>query len=169
MPAYEYVALDARGRNQKGLIEGDSPRQARGLLRDRGLTPLEIQEVAEARLTKRTLFGRGGISATELALFTRQLATLSRSGLPLDEALAAVAQQSEGARVRRIALGVRSGVVEGGTLAQALSQFPAAFPPLFRATVEAGEQSGKLDGILERLASSGRRRQRPVAHTMPPR
>jgi general secretion pathway protein F len=159
MPAYEYLALDARGRNQKGLIEGDSPRQARSLLRDRGLTPLEVQEVAEKPSHRTTLFRRGGISATELALFTRQLATLTRSGLPLDEALAAVAQQSESAKVRRIALGVRAGVTEGSTLAQALTQFPGAFPPLFRATVEAGEQSGKLDHILERLADYVERRQ----------
>lgn len=159
MPAYEYVALDARGRNLKGLIEGDSPRQARGMLRDRGLTPLEVQEVAEQKSQKTTLFRRGGISSTELALFTRQLATLSRSGLPLDEALAAVAQQSESAKVRRIALGVRSGVTEGNTLAQALSQFPGAFPPLFRATIEAGEHSGKLDYILERLADHVERQQ----------
>ena len=135
MPAYEYVALDARGRNLKGLIEGDSPRQARSQLRDRGLTPLEVQEVAERKHEKSALFRRGGISSTELALFTRQLATLSRSGLPLDEALAAVAQQSESAKVRRIALGVRAGVTEGSALAQALSQFPGAFPPLFRATM----------------------------------
>jgi len=159
MPAYEYVALDARGRNLKGLIEGDSPRQARSMLRDRGLTPLEVQEVAEQKSEKTALFRRGGISSTELALFTRQLATLSRSGLPLDEALAAVAQQSESAKVRRIALGVRSGVTEGNTLAQALSQFPGAFPPLFRATIEAGEHSGKLDYILERLADHVERQQ----------
>jgi general secretion pathway protein F len=159
MPAYEYVALDARGKNQKGLIEGDSPRQARSMLRDRGLTPLEVQEVAEQKSQQSTLFRRGGISATELALFTRQLATLSRSGLPLDEALAAVAQQSEGAKVRRIALGVRAGVTEGSTLAHALAQFPGAFPPLFRATIEAGEHSGKLDHILERLADHVERQQ----------
>ncbi|HZP12064.1 MAG TPA: type II secretion system inner membrane protein GspF [Nevskiaceae bacterium] len=159
MPAYEYVALDARGKNLKGLIEGDSPRQARSLLRDRGLTPLDVQEVAEQKSEKTALFRRGGISSTELALFTRQLATLSRSGLPLDEALAAVAQQSESAKVRRIALGVRSGVTEGNTLAQALSQFPGAFPPLFRATIEAGEHSGKLDYILERLADHVERQQ----------
>ena len=167
MPAYEFVALDARGRSQKGLIEGDSPRQARGLLRERGLTPLEVLEVAERKTTTPALFRRSGsISSTELALFTRQLATLTRSGLPLDEALAAVAQQSERARVRRIALGVRSGVTEGSSLAQALSQFPGAFPPLFRATVEAGEQSGKLDYILERLADHVERQQATQSNVM---
>ncbi|MBI3171541.1 MAG: type II secretion system inner membrane protein GspF, partial [Hydrocarboniphaga effusa] len=96
---------------------------------------------------------------TELALFTRQLATLVRSGLPLDEALTAVSQQTESSRVRRTVLGVRASVVEGNSMAQALALFPGAFPPLFRATVEAGEQSGKLDGVLERLADYVERRQ----------
>lgn len=160
MPAYEFTALDARGRQQKGLLEGDTPRQVRGMLRDRGLAPLTVQEVAESRVTKGSLFQRaGGWSHAELALFTRQLATLARSGLPLDEALAAVAQQAERKNVKRVTLGVRSGVVEGHTLAQALGDFPSVFPPLFRATIEAGEASGKLDGVLERLADYVERRQ----------
>jgi general secretion pathway protein F len=159
VPAYEYTALDARGRHEKGLLEGDTPRQVRGMLRERGLAPLTVQEVAESKTTRRSFFQPGGWSHTELTLFTRQLATLARSGLPLDEALAAVAQQSESKRVKRITLGVRSQVVEGNSLALALGQFPSVFPPLFRATVEAGEQSGKLDGVLERLADYVERRQ----------
>jgi general secretion pathway protein F len=159
MPAYEYSALNARGRQEKGLIEGDTPRHARQILRERGLSPLQLVEVSEQRATRSSPFQRGGLSATELSLFTRQLATLTRSGLPLDEALTAVAEQSEGRRVKRIALGVRAGVVEGSTLAAALNQFPQVFPPLFRATVEAGESSGKLDHILERLADYVEKRQ----------
>lgn len=161
MSAYEYTALDAQGRQKRGLIEGDTPRHARSLLRERGLAPLEVSEVAEGHTGgRRNLFQRGGsISNTELSLFTRQLATLVRSGLPLDEALTAVSEQSESKRVKRTALGVRAGVVEGNTLAQSLNQFPNAFPTLFRATVEAGEQSGKLDYILERLAEYVERRQ----------
>lgn len=160
MPAYEYVALDARGKQQKGLLEGDTPRQVRSSLRDRGLTPLEVHEVVEGRVTSRSSFSRGrGWSHTELTLFTRQLATLARSGLPLDEALAAVAQQSERKNVQRVTLGVRSAVTEGKTLAQALGDFPSVFPPLFRATIEAGESSGKLDGVLERLADYVEKRQ----------
>jgi general secretion pathway protein F len=156
MAAYEYSALDARGRQNKGLLEGDTPRQVRQMLRERGLTPLEVNEVAE-----RSSEGGGGfslglsrnaMSVAELTLFTRQLATLSRSGLPLDESLTAVSQQSESRRVQRIALGVRARVVEGNSLASAFKDFPSAFPPLFRATVEAGEQAGKLDYVLERLA-----------------
>jgi general secretion pathway protein F len=162
LAAYEYTALDAQGRQTRGLIEGDTPRHARALLRDRGLAPLEVTEVAESRISgSGRLFSRsgGGISNTELSLFTRQLATLVRSGLPLDEALTAVSEQSESKRVKRTALGVRAGVVEGSSLAHSLNQFPNAFPPLFRATVEAGEQSGKLDYILERLADYVERRQ----------
>jgi general secretion pathway protein F len=159
MPAYEFVALDPRGRQEKGLLEGDTPRQVRGMLRDRGLTPLSVQEVAENRASRSPLFQRGGWSHADLSLFTRQLSTLARSGLPLDEALAAVAQQTENKNVKRVVLGVRSGVVEGNALAVALAQFPTVFPPLFRATVEAGEQSGKLDGVLERLADYVERRQ----------
>ena len=160
MAAYEYTALNPKGREEKGLIEADTPRQARQLLRDRSLSPLDITEVSESRVKVLPFQrGRGSVSATELSLFTRQLAILSRSGLPLDEALTAVAEQSETKRVQRIALGVRAGVVEGNTLAASLNQFPGVFPPLFRATIEAGEQSGKLDHILERLADYVERRQ----------
>lgn len=160
MSAFEYTALNAAGGQERGLIEGDTARHARSTLRDRGLMPLEIREVQERSAQQTQLFGGGGsISITELTLFTRQLATLVRSGLPLDEALTAVSQQSESKKVKRIALGVRSAVLEGSSMAQALNQFPNAFPPLFRATVEAGEQSGKLDTILERLAEYVERRQ----------
>lgn len=165
MAAFEYSALNARGKQEKGLIEAETARQARALLRERGLTPMELKEVAEQR---GRLAGDGGaavktsggsLSSTELSLFTRQLATLFRSGLPLDEALTAVAQQSESAKVKRIVLGIRSRVIEGDSLASALAQFPSAFPTLFRATVEAGEQAGKLDHVLERLADYVERRQ----------
>lgn len=162
MAAYEYAALDARGRSTRGLIEGDTPRQVRQLLRERGLTPLAVNEVAEAKARARGRFSlrrSAGLSTTELALFTRQLATLSRSGLPLDEALTAVAQQSESRRVQRVTLGVRARVVEGNSLASAMGEFPAAFPTLFRATVEAGESAGKLDQVLERLADHAERSQ----------
>lgn len=159
MAAYEYTALDTQGRQKKGLIEGDTPRHARQLLRERGLAPIDVHEVSEKR-SGGSPFQRGGsISGAELALFTRQLAILVRSGLPLDEALTAVSEQSEAKRVKRIALGVRAGVVEGNALAHSLNQFPNAFPPLYRATVEAGEQSGKLDYILDRLADYVERRQ----------
>jgi general secretion pathway protein F len=95
----------------------------------------------------------------DLALLTRQLATLVRSGLPLEEALLAVSQQSEKARVRSVMLGVRSRVIEGRTLAEGLGAFPGVFPEIYRATVSAGEQSGHLDSVLERLADYTESRQ----------
>ncbi len=163
MSAYEYSALDAKGRQVKGLIEGDTQRQVRQSLRERGLTPLEIREVAEKTIRAAASgfsMNRGGsFNSTELSLFTRQLATLIRSGLPLDEGLAAVSQQSESKRVQRVTLGVRSRVTEGNSLAKALGDFPGAFPPLFRATIEAGESAGKLDSVLERLADYAERSQ----------
>ena len=99
------------------------------------------------------------MSAAELALVTRQLASLSQSGLPLEEALLAVAQQNENPRTKSILLGVRSKVMEGHTLADGLAEFPQAFPELYRATVAAGEQSGHLDVVLERLADYTEARQ----------
>ncbi len=161
MGAFEYTALDAAGRERKGLIEGDTPKHVRQLLRERQLLPLEIQEAAqrEQRQGKSRRMVRRGISTLDLALLTRQLATLLRSGLPLEESLQAVAEQTEKPRVQRIVLGVRSKVVEGHPLADGLRDFPQAFPEIYRATVAAGEQSGKLDSVLERLADYTESRQ----------
>ena len=156
MGAFEYVALDKAGKEQKGVIEGDSPRQIRSQLRDKGLIPLNVEEVAQKESAKTEgSFRRSvqrGISATDLALITRQLATLTRSGLPLDEATATVARQTEKPRIKRLILGVRAMIVEGHSLADGLGKFPHVFPDLYRATVAAGEQSGFLDAVLERLA-----------------
>jgi general secretion pathway protein F len=162
MGAFEYTALDTAGRERRGLIEGDTPKHVRQLLRDRQLLPVDIQEAAqrEARQSQRRGFHlRRGLSILDLALLTRQLATLLRSGLPLEETLQAVAEQTEKPRVQRIVLGVRSKVVEGHPLADGLKDFPQAFPEIYRATVSAGEQSGKLDSVLERLADYTESRQ----------
>ncbi|HEY2677716.1 MAG TPA: type II secretion system inner membrane protein GspF [Steroidobacteraceae bacterium] len=161
MGAFEYTALDAQGRERKGLIEGDTPKHVRQLLREKQLLPLDIQETAkqEAKQGRRRRFMRRGLSALDLALLTRQLATLLRSGLPLEETLQAVAEQTEKPRVQRIVLGVRSKVVEGHPLADGLRDFPQAFPEIYRATVSAGEQSGKLDQVLERLSDYTESRQ----------
>jgi general secretion pathway protein F len=155
MGAFEYTALDTGGRERKGVLEGDTPRQVRQLLRERQLLPVTVTEVAqkEAATQKKSFtFSKRGVSAGDLALFTRQLATLVRAGLPLEESLFAVSQQTEKPRVQSIVLGVRSRVMEGHTLADGLSEFPRVFPEIYRATVSAGEQSGHLDTILERLA-----------------
>jgi len=161
VPAFEYTAVDAGGRERRGLIEGDTPRHVRQLLREQQLLPVEVTEV-EAREAKRNrarFSVRRGISATDLSLVTRQLATLTRSGLPLEEALLAVSQQTERPRVQAIVSGVRARVIEGRSLADGLSAFPQAFPEIYRATVAAGEQSGRLDNVLERLADYTENRQ----------
>jgi general secretion pathway protein F len=161
MGAFEYTALDAQGRERKGLIEGDTPKHVRQLLRDKQLLPMDIQETAarEQKQSRRRRFMRRGLSSLDLAMLTRQLATLLRSGLPLEETLQAVAEQTEKPRVQRIVLGVRSKVVEGHPLADGLRDFPQAFPEIYRATVSAGEQSGKLDQVLERLSDYTESRQ----------
>jgi general secretion pathway protein F len=172
MGAFEYVALDPQGKERKGLIEGDTPKHVRQLLRDKQLLPLEILEAAQREQKQsrsRRPFMRRGLSSLDLALLTRQLATLLRSGLPLEETLQAVAEQTEKPRVQRIVLGVRSKVVEGHPLADGLRDFPQAFPEIYRATVSAGEQSGKLDSVLERLADYTESRQvmgQQVSHAL---
>jgi len=160
MGAFEYVALDQAGKESKGLIEGDTPKHVRQILRDRRLLPVQVTEVAQKEARRQLTFSlRRGISTTELALITRQLASLSQSGLPLEEALTAVSQQNDQPRTKSILLGVRSRVMEGHTLADGLGEFPQAFPELYRATVAAGEQSGHLDVVLERLADYTESRQ----------
>jgi general secretion pathway protein F len=160
MGAFEFVALDKTGKESKGLLEGDTPKHVRQLLRDRHLLPVSVTEVAKKESHRQAHFSlRKGMSATELALITRQLATLSQSGLPLEEALLAVSQQNENPRTQSILLGVRSKVMEGHSLADGLADFPQAFPELYRATVSAGEQSGHLDAVLERLAEFTESRQ----------
>lgn len=158
MGAFEYVAVDPAGRERKGVVEGDTPRHVRQLLREQGLLPVSVAEVEEQQdAGTQQGFNLGfrfqrGLSAADLALVTRQLATLVKSALPLEEALLAVSQQTEKPRVRSIILGVRSKVMEGHTLADGLADFPRSFPEIYRATIAASEQSGHLDAVLERLA-----------------
>ncbi len=153
MGAFEYVALDQGGKETKGLIEGDTPKHVRQLLRERKLLPVKVTEIAQKESRRQRTFSvRRGIAPSELALVTRQLASLSQSGLPLEESLLAVSQQNEHPRTQSILLGVRGKVMEGHTLADGLAEFPQAFPELYRSTIAAGEQSGHLDAVLERLA-----------------
>ena len=160
MGAFEFVAIDKSGKESKGLLEGDTPKHVRQVLRERQLLPISVTEVARKESRRQGSFSlRRGLSASELALMTRQLATLSQAGLPLEEALLAVSQQNENPRAQSILLGVRSRVMEGHALADGLGDFPQAFPELYRATVAAGEQSGHLDAVLERLADFTETRQ----------
>jgi general secretion pathway protein F len=153
MGAFEYTAVNARGKELKGIIEGDTPRRVRQLLRDKDLIPLSVIEIAEKESTRQQSFTiRRSMSASDLAMITRQIATLVHASMPIEEALTAVGEQSEIPRIKSIIMGVRAKVMEGHSLADGLSDFPRAFPDLYRATVAAGEQSGHLDTVLERLA-----------------
>lgn len=154
MAAFEYAALDAAGKQRKGVLEADSLRQTRQMLRDQGLVPLRVEPAAE----RKARAGGGGFSLTrrlgplDRVLLTRQLATLVAAGLPIEEALQAVAQQSEKQHVRALIMGIRSRVLEGHSLAGSLAQYPGSFNDMYRSTVAAGEQSGHLDRVLENLA-----------------
>jgi general secretion pathway protein F len=158
MPTFDYRAHDAHGRVCKGRLEADGSRHARHLLRERGLWPLRLNELNAREGTATRLRG-DRLSAAELALLTLQLSTLVQAGLPLEEALEAVAKQSSRRKVAGLLAAVRSRVMEGHALARALSQFPRAFPELFRATVAAGERSGHLGQVLEQLAAYTQARQ----------
>ena len=155
MAAFEFVALDARGRRQKGVREADSRRQARQALRDEGLTPLSVDQTVERGAGRGLLSwlpARRGMGLLELALCTRQLATLIAAGLPVEEALNAVAKQTEKRSARAMMVTVRGRVREGHSFAAALAEFPATFPDMYRSTIAAGEQSGYLAAVLENLA-----------------
>lgn len=152
MAAFEYSALDERGKSRKGVLEADSSRQVRQQLRDKGWFPVDVEPTQKRQSRSTGMFGGPAISVPDLALVTRQLATLVASGMPLEECLRAVAEQSEKARVRSLMLGVRARVLEGFSLARALADYPRAFPSLYRATVDAGEHTGHLDRVMIRLA-----------------
>ena len=164
MAAFDYQAVDAKGKTKKGVIEGDTPRQVRGLLREQGLMPIEVTPcLAKKSKTTGGNFVSGGnkkISASELSLITRQLATLVESGLPLEESLVAVAEQCEKNTIKSMIMAVRSKVTEGYGLAESMAEYPNIFNRLYRAMVAAGEKSGHLDNVLNRLADYTEQREK---------
>ncbi|NCG06513.1 MAG: type II secretion system inner membrane protein GspF [Gammaproteobacteria bacterium] len=166
MAAFKYKALDVSGKVVKGVLEGDSERQIRAQLRTKSLRPIEV--ASAGRRAANNASSEGGIrrglfaprlSASELALMTRQLATLVASALPLDECLQAAAEQTRKSSTKALLLQVRSKVAEGHTLAHAMAQFPQAFGDMYRAMVNAGEQAGQLGPVLEQLADHTENRQ----------
>jgi len=160
--AYRYRALNAEGKLQKGVLEGDSQRHVRSQLRSQSLRPVEVSlanRQSSDRGKPRLSFIRSGISTPDLALLTRQLATLVQSSLPLDECLKATAEQSRKARITGMLLQVRSRVAEGHTLAYAMGEFPEAFSEMYRAMVSAGEHAGFLGTVLNQLADHTEQRQ----------
>ncbi len=158
MPAFSFEALDADGRTAKGVIEADTARAARGLLRARGMVPLGVSSVASntdsAGLSMHTALWHSRIfNAAALAIWTRQVAGLVAAGLPLERALTALADEAEDERQRGLVAALRAEVNGGSTFAKALSQHPREFSEIYVAVVGAGEQSGKLGLVLERLAT----------------
>lgn len=158
MPAYEFEALDQAGRSNKGIVEGDSARQVRQILRDRSLAPLRVDLTSAANQRN---FSKAGasfdvfgsrLSVSERALVTRQLATLIAAGLSVEESLLAVSKQTESPRTQLMLVTVRAKVMEGYSFARSLQEYPKAFPELYRATVEAGESAGHLEQVLNQLA-----------------
>ena len=152
MAAFDYQAIDAEGKTQKGLIEADTAKQARQQLRGMGLMPLEIAEVSQKILGGEIKSRRDKINVATVSLITRQIATLIGAGQPVESAYFAVSKQTPKNQAKRVLLSVRAKVLEGFPLSEALSEFPRIFDSMYCASVNAGEQSGLLDIVMERLA-----------------
>ncbi|MFT0181510.1 type II secretion system inner membrane protein GspF [Pseudomonas benzopyrenica] len=164
MPAYRYLALDGDGRRQRDVIQAESERHARQLLRERGLFPREVQATGPARGTRNRA---GRLDANSRTDFTRQLATLVGAAIPLAEALQMLERQSRQAALKALLLDLLGQVREGYTLADSLGRHPGTFDPLYLTLVAAGERAGRLGPVLERLADYLERvqRQRHKART----
>jgi general secretion pathway protein F len=158
MPAYTFEALDAQGVSQKGLIDADTARAARGMLRSRSLVPIVVEPAMGPKGDggssglNITLWGGKAFNATSLTVWTRQLAGLVSAGLPLERALGALTEEAEDDKQRNIMASLRSEVNGGSPFARALSQHPREFSPIYTGVIAAGEQSGQLGTVLERLA-----------------
>ena len=163
MPAYRYKALNTEGKLVKGILEGDSDRHVRALLRERSLRPVAIDEAGSMARTSPSFWRNGftgtTVSTSDLALMTRQLATLIQSKLPIDESLRAAAEQSRKPKLKALLLQVRARVAEGHTLSYALAEYPKVFDELYRSMVAAGEHAGFLAQVLMQLADYTERRQ----------
>ncbi len=152
MPAYRYEAIDADGKAAGGLVEADNAKAARSQLRGRGLVPLDVAPVSAAGGAAAQRFTRRVFGPTTLAVWTRQLAGLVASGLPLERALTALADEAENERQRELVAHLRAEVNAGSAFARALGAAPREFDDVYRAVVAAGEASGALGPVLEKLA-----------------
>ncbi|WP_426340890.1 type II secretion system inner membrane protein GspF [Pseudoduganella sp. S-14] len=161
MPAFRYEAVDAAGASKKGVVNADSARSARADLRSQGLVPIKVDAIAAqvdaSGATSRRGFGEK-LSTTELALFTRQLASLLEAGLPLEQAFTALLEQAERPYMRDLVASIRSEVMGGSSLSDVLSRHPRDFQEIYRALVASGEQIGQLSRVLSRLADYIERR-----------
>lgn len=163
MAAFKYIAMDHNGKETTGIVNADSVKHVSSILREQNLIPIDIDFSQGEASSKEEVFSVSNslskisffkirISSLNLALITRQLSTLIKSGLPVDESLKAISQQTEKINIRNTMLGVRAKLREGYSLASSLDDYPSIFPKIYRSTVESGEQAGKLDLVLERLA-----------------
>ena len=156
MPAYSFQALDAQGKSHQGVVDADTARAARGVLRGRALVPLSVEPLGTQATTaasgSRVLWKRRAFNATQLSIWTRQLAGLVSAGLPLERALTSLADEAEHPAQRDVVATVRAEVNSGSTLAAALAQHPGEFSAIFVAVIGAGEHSGNLGLVLDRLA-----------------
>ena len=159
MAAFEYQAIDADGKTQKGLIEADTARQARQQLRGMSLMPLQVDEVSSRESAGGERRSRDKLNVPTLSLITRQLATLISAGQPIESAYHAVSRQTPKPAAKRVLLAVRARVLEGHSLSEALREYPRIFDSMYCASVHAGEQSGLLDIVMERLADHMEARQ----------
>jgi general secretion pathway protein F len=161
MPAFRYEAVDTGGVTRKGVLNADSPRAARADLRLQGLTPLAVEAIAAQVDVSGAARSRGfgeRLSQVELALFTRQLASLLEAGLPLEQAFTALLEQAERAYMRDLIASIRAEVMGGASFSSALSRHPRDFAEIYRALVSSGEQIGQLARVLARLADYIERR-----------
>ena len=153
MPAFHYTAVDKEGNETKSSLEGDTDKHVRTILREKGLLPLLVKEIKADNSTKIKInFTQNSLSSIDLAHFTRQLATLIKSGIPIDEALFAINEQNKKQYIKNIILTIRSKIMEGYTLSDSFSDFPKSFPVIYTTTIAAGEKSGHLSLILDKLA-----------------
>jgi general secretion pathway protein F len=158
MAAFEYQALDSKGKTVKSITNGDHAKQVRAELRAQGLIPLEVKPISDSAANRSEKKGKGKgnsrvkIKTNHLSMITRQMATLLESGMTVEETLSAVIKQSEGHKIKSVMSDIRSLVTEGYSLSDAISQYPNSFPEIYRASISAGEQSGTLDNVLDRLA-----------------
>jgi general secretion pathway protein F len=173
MPAYSFEALDAQGETRRGVMEADTAKAVRGMLRAQALVPLQVAPVGSGSAANEqafglgtTLFSRAVFSSTRLAIWTRQLAGLVSSGLPLERALTALTDEAEDERERHLVAALRAEVNAGSPFGKALSRFPREFPDIYTAVVGAGEQTGNLGLVLERLADDLEERQALNARLM---
>lgn len=155
MAAYEYQALNQAGKTVKGVVTGDHVKQVRSDLRAQGLVPIEVNPISNRAADKRQGNNKNKrikISGNDLAIATRQMATLLNSGMTVEATLTAMIKQSESHRVKAVMSDLRSLITEGYSLSDAVATYPRSFPEIYRASISAGEQSGTLDDVLERLA-----------------